>query len=187
MDVSIRANGRVRGRRLGIGLGLGVALILALPVLAVGAGPPSSTVPPLLGTAVSEDGQSLALFGAGDAFTWVNEGGEVAPGLQLVRVASDHVTVRQESTGQELQVDLGSGGSFDGRPSTTRVRPPPPPPPAASRRYTTSDLQTMSPQQLDVLNQQIKAKFEKARAKGSARDDASQSGARGREDGSEED
>ena len=148
------------------GLGLLSSVLL---VVAAAAGPTGDAVPPLLGTAVGEGSDSYALFGIGDAFVWVKVGDELATGLQVIDVASDRVTVKQKSTGQEIQVDLGGGGSFGGRP----MAPPPPqvaspsPQPAAPPRetrpqYTASDLRSMTPQQLDRVKEQIRADFEQA-------------------------
>ncbi len=184
MDHSKGAGRKIRRRCLGIAVGTGALLALTAPPPTFGAGPQANTVPPLLGTAVEEGKDSSALFGAGETFVWVNEGDEIATGLRLIRVYSDHATVKQEGTGQEIQVDLGSGGSFDGRVPPPRPLPAAAPPRAAPTRYRPSQLQSMTPQQLDQLNQQIKARFERARS--SQEEGGSQRGNTQEEDPEEE-
>jgi hypothetical protein len=109
----------------------------------------------LLGTVVSEGGESSALFGEETRFFWVQEGEEVQPGLRLVKVRTDRVVLKAEDSDEEIQTFIG--GTFRGWKTGAPALAGPPPP---VRRKSPLE---MSPEELRRLSEKIKAQFDRQR------------------------
>lgn len=118
---------------------------------------------------MGEESDTQALFGAGDHFAWVKVGQQVTAGFRLIDVRAGSVTVKEEGTDREIQVFLWDDGSSPTHSPPRASRRVKPPPRAARTKNRTLDVRSMTPRELDRLNADIKAKFERARAADSAK------------------
>lgn len=137
--------------------------------LSAPAGQSADAIPPLAGTVVGEGSHTQALFRAGDHFAWVKVGQLVATGFRLIEVRTDRVTVQEEGTDREIRIPLWDDGSSTSRsqaPSGPKTKPPPR---ATRPKNRLAELRAMTPRELERLNEEIKAKFERARAASSNR------------------
>jgi hypothetical protein len=112
---------------------------------------------------VREGSGSQALFGARDHFFWVKVGTEVAAGLKLIDVRTDRVIFEEKGTGDEIEVLLRSDEAPTRRAAAQPTRqaeagPSPEPPKSLAR-----EVRSMTPQELERLNEEIKAQFERGR------------------------
>lgn len=162
MDTGARGTSNVL-RRWVAGGAAALALLAFVPSAAVAeAALPAGAVPPLIGTVVGEGGAAArALFGEGDAFSWVRVGQDVAPGVRLTDVQVDRVTLKEDRSGQEYQLLLG--GSATATASAPRAAPPPRSP-RVSAPSSGREILSMSPAELRRRAEEIKEEFDRERA-----------------------